>query len=46
MIGLSVHNSPQVEKEMRTAGAAAFLNKEIAADQLYETIKAVQHQRH
>ncbi len=43
VIGLSVHNSPHVEKEMRTAGAAAFLNKEIAADQLYETIKAVHH---
>ncbi len=45
VIGLSVHNSPHVEKEMRTAGAAAFLNKEIAADQLYETIKAVQPSR-
>ena len=43
VIGLSVHNSPQVQKEMRTAGAAAFLNKETAVDQLYETIKAVQH---
>ena len=43
VIGLSVHNSPQVQKEMRTAGAAAFLNKETAVEQLYETIKAVQH---
>jgi CheY-like chemotaxis protein len=41
VIGLSVHNSPHVEKEMRTAGAAAFLNKETAVDQLYETINAV-----
>jgi CheY-like chemotaxis protein/anti-sigma regulatory factor (Ser/Thr protein kinase) len=41
VIGLSVHNSPQVEKEMRNAGAAAFLNKETAVDQLYETINAV-----
>ena len=43
VIGLSVHNSPQVEKEMRNAGAAAFLNKETAVDQLYETINAVRH---
>lgn len=41
VIGLSVHDSPQVEKEMRSAGAAAFLNKETAVDQLYETIIAV-----
>ena len=41
VIGLSVHNSPHVEKEMRTAGAAAFLNKETAVDRLYETINAV-----
>jgi hypothetical protein len=32
-----------VEKEMRNAGAAAFLNKETAVDQLYETINAVRH---
>ena len=43
VIGLSVHNSPHVEKEMRNAGAAAFLNKESAVDQLYETINAVRH---
>jgi len=41
VIGLSVHDSPQVEQEMRRAGAAAFLNKETAVDQLYETISAV-----
>ena len=41
VIGLSVHNSPHVENEMRLAGAAAFLNKETAVDQLYETINAV-----
>ena len=41
VIGLSVHDAPQVEKEMRSAGAAAFLNKETAVDQLYETIIAV-----
>jgi CheY-like chemotaxis protein len=41
VIGLSVHNTPQVEKEMRNAGAAAFLNKETAVQQLHETINAV-----
>lgn len=41
VIGLSVHNSPQVEKEMRNAGAAPFLNKETAVDQLYKIINAV-----
>ncbi len=41
VIGLSVHNSPHVEKEMKSAGAAAFLNKATAVDQLYETIIAV-----
>ena len=43
VIGLSVHNSPQVEKEMRNAGAVAFLNKETAIDQLYKTINTVWH---
>ncbi len=43
VIGLSVHNSPQVEKEMRNAGAAAFLNKETAVDQLYKTINTLWH---
>jgi PAS domain S-box-containing protein len=41
VIGLSVHGSPLVEKEMREAGAAAFLNKETAVDQLYQTILSV-----
>ena len=41
VIGLSVHNSSQVEKEMRNASAAAFLNKETAVDQLYKIINAV-----
>ena len=41
VIGLSVHETPQVEEEMRSAGAAAFLNKETAVDQLYKTIIAV-----
>jgi len=41
VIGLSVHGSPLVEKEMREAGAAAFLNKETAVDRLYQTIHAI-----
>lgn len=44
VIGLSVHNSPQVEKEMRNAGAAAFLTKETAVQQLHETINAVRRE--
>jgi PAS domain S-box-containing protein len=43
VIGLSVHGSPLVEKEMREAGAVAFLNKETAVDQLYKTIQAARH---
>ncbi len=38
VIGLSVHTAGQVEAAMREAGAAAFLNKEVAVDQLYQAI--------
>ena len=38
VIGLSVHPSWQVEQAIKGAGAAAFLTKECAADQLYEAI--------
>lgn len=38
VIGLSVHTAGQVEVAMREAGAAAFLNKEAAVDQLYQAI--------
>ena len=41
VIGLSVHGSPLVEREMREAGVSAFLNKETAVDRLYATIHAV-----
>jgi len=40
VIGLSVHPSWQVEQAIKGAGAAAFLTKECAADQLYEAITA------
>jgi PAS domain S-box-containing protein len=43
VIGLSVHNSPQVDEKMRTAGAAAFLSKETAVNKLYATINALWH---
>ncbi len=38
VIGLSIHTAGQVEAEMREAGAAAFINKEAAVDELYQTI--------
>ena len=38
VIGLSVHPSWQVEQAIKEAGAAAFLTKDCAADQLYEAI--------
>ncbi len=38
VIGLSVHTSKQVEEAMREAGAAAFVSKESAGEQLYATI--------
>ncbi len=40
VIGLSVHSSRQVEQAIKGAGAAAFLTKECAADQLYDAITA------
>jgi PAS domain S-box-containing protein len=40
VIGLSIHTAGQVEAEMREAGAAAFINKEAAVDELYEAIHA------
>ncbi len=38
VIGISVRNDPQVHHAMTEAGAAAFLPKESAADQLYDVI--------
>jgi PAS domain S-box-containing protein len=39
VIGLSVHNNLQVERAMREAGAAGFLTKESAVEQLYLAIQ-------
>lgn len=41
VVGLSVNQAEHVARAMRDAGAAAFLTKESAADQLYETIETV-----
>ena len=40
VIGLSVHNSPQIESAMREAGAAAYLTKDAAPEQLQQTISS------
>jgi len=38
VIGLSIHTTGQVETAMTEAGAVAFVNKEAAVDELYQTI--------
>lgn len=38
VIGLSVHTAGQVEIAMKEAGAEAFMHKEAAVEQLYQTI--------
>ena len=38
VIGLSVHESRHMEQAVKTAGAAAFLTKDCAVDQLYEAM--------
>ena len=43
VIGMSVHKTEQVERAMTNAGAAAFVNKEAAVDQLHQTILAVRN---
>jgi PAS domain S-box-containing protein len=40
VIGLSVHQSPHMEQAVRAAGAASFLTKDCAVDQLYEAISS------
>ena len=40
VIGLSVNNSAQVMEAMRNAGAATFVSKDAAAEELYKTIAA------
>jgi CheY-like chemotaxis protein len=42
VVGMSVHGAEQVERAMMNAGAAAFINKEAAVEQLHQTILAVQ----
>jgi DNA-binding NarL/FixJ family response regulator len=39
IIGLSVHHTPHIETAMLTAGASAFLSKDIAPEQLTATIR-------
>jgi CheY-like chemotaxis protein len=41
VIGLSVNPSTHVEKAMRDAGAAAYLTKEMAVDELHALLHAV-----
>ena len=41
VIGLSVNTSTQVTEAMKRAGAAAFISKEAAAEELYGTIAAL-----
>ncbi len=38
VVGLSVNNSPQIMESMKAAGAASFVSKEAAGEQLYDTI--------
>ena len=45
VIGLSVHNSPQVEAAMKAAGATAYLTKDAAPQQLHQAILAAIHPR-
>jgi len=39
VIGLSIHTAGQVEAAMIEAGASAFINKEAAVEELYQTIQ-------
>jgi len=41
VIGMSINNSSEVEEGMKEAGAVAFVNKEVAVEKLYETVRAV-----
>ncbi len=38
VIGLSVHQSHQIERSMKEAGAVAYLTKDVAAEQLHSAI--------
>lgn len=45
IVGMSVHSAEQVERAMKGAGAAAFINKEAAVEVLHHTIFAAWHSR-
>jgi len=45
IIGLSVHGTPQMEQQMREAGAAAYLDKEEIVDRLYEIMCSLTESR-
>lgn len=46
VIGLSVHNSPQVAEAMKQVGAAAYLTKDAAPEQLYQAMcRAIDERR-
>lgn len=45
VVGLSVHGTTQVEAAMKAAGAAGFVSKESAGEELYEAIVAAGHMR-
>jgi DNA-binding NarL/FixJ family response regulator len=38
VIGLSVNNAPHIVEAMKEAGTAAFVSKDVAADELHKTI--------
>lgn len=40
VVGLSVHNSPQIAQAMKEAGAMAYVTKDAAPEQLYQAIIA------
>ena len=45
IVGMSVHSAEQVERAMREAGAADFINKEAAVEDLHQTILAAWNSR-
>jgi DNA-binding NarL/FixJ family response regulator len=45
VVGLSVHNSPQVEQAMMEAGATAYLTKDAAPEQLHHAMVAAVRRR-
>lgn len=45
IVGMSVHSAEQVERAMKEAGAAAFINKEAAVEDLHQTILAAWNSR-